>query len=174
MLASSLTVREEEEGTLKTLQRLPISRTSVVLAKWAALCVLTATIALAAFVGVLLGIAIIGESVDLEALISASLLLWLLTLSVASITFMVGLSSGRRGLTIAFASIFLVVNILVATMAAGIDSLKEVAKFTLYYYYNTPKLIIENPELSHVMVFAAAIALSLAITLFFYRRRDIN
>jgi ABC-2 type transport system permease protein len=174
VMAINLTATEEENGTLKTLQSLPISRTKVVLAKWASLAVITAVVCAAAIPAVVIGAAFIGHTLDIWPLAGATLLLWLLTFGVASFTMMLGLGLGRKGLAVGMASLFAFYNIFMSTLAPSVKDLKEVYKATLYYYYDTPKLMIGSFDWSHVAVLAVMAIVFGLVGLVLYQRRDVQ
>lgn len=174
VMAINLTATEEENGTLKTLQTLPISRTSVVLAKWVSLAIITAVVCAAVIPAVWLGVVAIGQSVDIGPVVNATLLLWLLTLGFASFTMMLGLGLGRKGLAVGIASLFAFYNIFLSTLAPSVDNLKDVYKVSLYYYYNNPKLVISGVDWKHVAILGAAALLFGLVGLLLYRRRDVE
>lgn len=174
VMAINLTATEEENGTLKTLQALPISRTKVVLAKWMSLAVITAVVCAAAVPSVWLAVLAIGNCIDMWPVVAAALSLWLMTFGVASFTMMLGLGLGRKGPAVGLASLFAFYNIFLSTLAPSVDSLKNVYKVSLYYYYNNPKLVISGLDWSHVAILAAAALAFGLVGLMLYRRRDIE
>ncbi|SRR6266550_3838347 len=174
VMAVNLTVSEEEAGLLKTLQTLPISRTKVVLAKWLGLAVITAVVCAAALPGVLLGVALIGETISFSGVALAVFMLWLLTLSVASLTLMIGFVSGKKGLTVGIASLLGFANIFLSTLAPSVKDLQGVYKWTLYYYYNNPKPIVDPFDWAHVAILATAAIVFMMVAVLFYRKRDIE
>ena len=174
VMAINLTATEEENGTLKTLQTLPISRTKVVLAKWISLAIITAVISAAAIPGVWLGVLAIGQSADMGPVAGAAFLLWLLTLGFASFTMMLGLGIGRKGLAVGIASLFAFYNIFLSTLAPSVERLKDIYKATLFYYYDNPKLVIESPDWRHAAVLGVALLVFGLAALFLYRRRDVE
>jgi ABC-2 type transport system permease protein len=174
VMAINLTATEEENGTLKTLQTLPISRVSVVLAKWISLGIITAVVCAAAIPAVWLGVLTIGHSIDIWPVVGAVCMLWLMTFGFASFTMMLGLGIGRKGIAVGIASLFAFYNIFLSTLAPSVARLKDVYKVSLYYYYNNPKLIITDINWAHVGILAAALVVFGLAAILLYQRRDIE
>ncbi len=175
VMAVGLTVSEEESGTLKTLQSLPIARRSVVIAKWLSLGLITGLVTFAAVPGVLIGAALINKgTIDAGDLLYATTLLWLLSFGVAAFGFMVGFATGRKSLTVGLVSLFAVYNIFLAWFASSVDWLQDVYKFTLYYYFNNPQPVVGGVDWWHVVVLAAAPVVFGLVGLVVYQRRDIE
>ncbi len=169
----NLSVSEEDKGTLKTLQTLPIGRIKTVTAKWLAILIMSMVIAAACGVGVLVGVVSIHETVGMNHVLESSFLIWLLTASTASLTLMLGLATGKKGLTTLIASLYVAANILIPTLAANIKDLEFAAKFTLYHYYEQPAIFISAIDWKHAAVMSGVAIVSLLIAAFFYRNRDI-
>jgi ABC-2 type transport system permease protein len=174
IIAMNLSVHEEESGTLKTLQSLPISRARVILAKLFAIFVMTAVVTFFAFPSTLLGAVSIGEQIEAGPLFLGVIMLWLFTLSMSSFCFMIGSALGKRGLAVGISSLFAVYNVLIAMMAPAITELQRLHTFTLYYYYNNPRVIVHDLDWVHVAVLIGATICSGLLALFFYHRRDIQ
>jgi len=174
VMAINLTATEEENGTLKTLQALPISRWRVVVAKWVSLAVITAIVCAAVIPAVWLGVLAIGHSMDMWPVVGATGVLWLMTLGFATFTMMLGLGIGRKGVAVGLASLFAFYNIFLSTLAPSVDGLKNVYKVSLYYYYSNPKLIIAGIDWKHVIILAAVTVVFGLAALAMYQRRDIE
>ncbi len=173
MVGINLSVTEEDKGTLKTLQTLPIGRLKTVSAKWLTVVILSLVVAAACGVGVLVGVFSIHETVSMSRVLESSFLMWLLTASTASLTLMLGLATGKKGLTTLIASLFVAANILIPTLAVNIKDLEFAAKFTLYHYYEQPAIFINAIDWKHAAIMGAAAIAGLLIASFFYRNRDI-
>lgn len=174
VMAINLTATEEENGTLKTLQSLPISRVKVFMAKWTSVGIITAVVCAATIPAVLIGAAIIGHTLAFWSLTGATFLLWLLTFGTASFTLMLGLGIGRKGLAVGVASLFAFYNIFLSTLAPSVKDLQDVYKATLYYYYNSPKLMLGSFDWAHVGILIGAALVFGLVGLLLYQRRDIE
>ena len=174
VMAVSITVSEEEDGALTTLQSLPVSRMSVALQKWMALVVILAIISSGAIAGTMLGVFLINHSVGFGAVVVAALQLWLLGVAMMSFVFMLGMGTGIKPLTVAAGSLFAVYNFLIASLATSVADLSTAHKATLYYYYNNPKLIIEAADWLQALILAGVSLGFLAIAIMLYRRRDMR
>lgn len=173
MAAIGLSVTEEDRRQLKTLQALPLSRMGVFFAKWAVLVVCMALVAGAAFLGILLATVMINESLPKKDLLGAAGMLALLAVSITSITYAFGMATGRKGLTTLLASVFVVGNILIPSMAKSVEALEPYQYVFPYYYYMNPGLITEPVDWLHVAILAGISVASISIAALVYLKRDI-
>lgn len=169
-----LTVGEEERGTLKTLQTLPVSRTKVVLAKWLVIVIATLLISVAAGLSVVIGSLLINEELFLRQILEASFAMWLLTLAVAGVVFALSMATGRKGLSSGLGSLFVAATIIVPTVTISTPELEPLAKSSLYYYFMKPRVFIEPPEPLYLALFAGVSLVGLLVAWAVYTRRDIS
>lgn len=173
MTAIGLSVSEEDRRQLKTLQALPLARLSVFFAKWLVLVVCMSLVAIAAFVGILLATTLIDESLPKRDLLSATAMLGLLAISITSLTYSFGMATGRKGLTTLLASVFVVGNILIPSMAKSVEALEPYQYFFPYYFYISPELITQPIEWLHVAILVGVSIVSVSVAALIYLRRDI-
>lgn len=169
-----LTVAEEERGTLKTLQSLPVSRVQIALSKWIVIFKSTLLLSIVTGIAVLLSGILIGEEISLWQTTHASFIMWLLVLSVASIVFMLAMSTGKKGLTTGLSSLLLAATIIIPTVTIATPDLEPLAKSSLYYYYMEPSVYLNTPEPAHIGLFVAVTIISTVIGILFYSKRDIT
>jgi ABC-2 type transport system permease protein len=173
MSAIGLSVGEEERRQLKTLQALPLSRMSIFFTKWAVLVVCMIVVSVATFIGILFSIMIIDETISKSHLAEAVGMLALLAVSIMSVTYSFGMATGRKGLTTLLASVFVVGNILIPSMAKSVEALEPYQYFFPYYFYMNPGLITESIEWLHVGVLVAISLVSISVAALIYLKRDI-
>lgn len=173
MAAIGLSVGEEERRQLKMLQSLPLSRIKVFFAKWIVLVVCMSVVSLAAYGGIVLSVALIDESIPKRDLASAIMMLGLLCISIMSVTYAFGMATGRKGLTTLLASVFVVGNILIPSMAESVEALEPYQYIFPYYYYINPGLITEPIEWLHVGVLVGVSVCSVSVAALLYLKRDI-
>lgn len=173
MVAIGLSVGEEDRRQLKMLQTLPLSRMKVFFAKWAVLIVCMIIVSIAAFAGIILSTMLIDESISKNDLASAMMMLGLLCISITSVTYAFGMATGRKGLTTLLASVFVVGNILIPSMAESVEALEPYQYVFPYFYYMNPGLITEPIEWSHVGVLIGISVFSILVSGLVYLKRDI-
>lgn len=174
LLAVGLTVGEESKGQLRTLIALPISRRSVIAAKWLAMAVICAIASFAVAVGVYVGLLQIGETIDTVTLWSLVAMLGLLTLAVATIVFGIGLATGSRALTLTIGVIAAAGSYLLTTFAQGVAALKDFEWLSILYYFPAPEIAAGTFDVNNIFVYLGLIAVFLVAAFIFFPRRDVK
>lgn len=157
ILAVSLTVSEELSGKLYQLLAQPISRLNILMQKyWAGVAIvcMTQLVAVIAIVG---GIIMINESVPWIELMICLCLSVMLSITLFSIAFGVGVFSGNRGITILSSVIVVFGGYLVTSFASQVSWLEFINYASLFYYYD-PILAIRDgiPWFSYVLFVSVA------------------
>lgn len=172
LLGISALAKEEGGHTAEFLLTHPVSRTRVVSEKLLAVAVSIAVFNLAAIAVTLLGIALIGETVDAGALALLFLAYFLMQLETAAVTFGISafLKRNSAGIGLGLAAVFYFLNI--------VSNLTDKAEFLRYvtpFGYTEGSEILANHALN-VPQLAAGLVFSLTgIGLAFrkYRSKDI-
>jgi hypothetical protein len=89
---------DEHDGTLLMVLARPVRRSSLFVQKYAALFVMVTVVASTYFFGAVLGGWILSEPVPYAVFLQASVMVWLLGLSLATVTYAIGVATGRKGL----------------------------------------------------------------------------
>ena len=166
-------VGDEDRGTLETLLAQPVSRSHVFLQKFAAAATLTGLACIAIVLGVVASFPIIHGSMNVLHLIAAAFGCWLISLIFGTLTYTVGMATGKRGLTIGVSSGLAFVTYLISSMAPAVDKLSVAQKFTPFYYYNVPTIAQHGLKLHNLAVLLASILIMLAISVLMFRNRDL-
>jgi ABC-2 type transport system permease protein len=170
---SSASAGDENRGTLETLLAQPIARGQVFWQRFIAGTLLVgvacATIALA----VLVSFPIIHGSMSLGRLAEATFGCWLISMVFGAITYAVGAATGRKGLTIGFASGLAFMSYLVSSLAPAVDKLDFAQKITPFYYYNTPVIADQGLQAKNVLLLLAVIAVTIMAGYSVFVRRDL-
>ncbi len=174
LLATGLTVAEEDKGQLRTVISLPISRRVVVMAKWLAAMLISGLAVLGTVAGVLLGTLVINESLDGMVLVRLGFLAWLMVGGLATIILATGLATGKRGLTTIVALVVAIGGFLLTTFAQAVDWLEPFAPLSFFHYFPAVDIAEGTIELGNVVFYATCIVLALIVTLIFFPRRDIK
>src|SRR5690606_18328557 len=121
LLAIGLTVAEEDKGQLRTIVSLPVSRRSIVTAKWLAAVLISGLAVCGTVAEVVLGVLVINESLDPMVLVRLVLLAWLMVAALATIILAVGLATGKRAVTTIIALVVAIGGFLLTTFAQAVN-----------------------------------------------------
>jgi len=174
LLAIGLTVGEEDRGQLRTLIGLPISRRSIIFAKWLAIVIICFIASLATVVGIEVGLLVIGESIDQMVLVRLGLFTWLLVTSLATIIFAVGLATGKRALTTAIAIVLTIGSFLLSTFSQAVDWLADYEYLSFFHYFPAVDIAKGTIEWGNVVFYGVCLVVALVATWIFFPRRDVK
>lgn len=174
LLAVGLTVAEEDKGQLRTLISLPISRRSIVIAKWLAIVVICFAASLAAVVGVTVGVLVIGEELEHMVLVRLGLFTWLLITALATLIFAVGSATGNRALTTAIGIIVAIGSFLLSTFSQSVDWLKDYEWLSFLHYFPATDIAKGTVEWGNVTFYLVLIVASLLLAFICFPRRDVK
>jgi ABC-2 type transport system permease protein len=166
-------VGDEDRGTLETLLSLPVSRLKVFWQKFAGTAVLTGLASIGIMLGVLVSFPIIHGSMGLYNLLTATVACWLIGLVFGTITYALGASTGKRGLTIGLTSGLAFGAFMISSLAPAVDKLSTVQKFTPFYYYNVPSIALNGIKFTNMLVLLAGMAVLLLISAAIFKNRDL-
>lgn len=174
ILAIGLTVAEEEKGQMRMLLGLPLSRVSVLLAKWGAIIAISLVTTLAAAIGIELGLVVISESLGWAILLRLCVMMWLLSVTLATVIFAIGLASGRRGLTMGMAISVAIGSFILTTFARSVDWLRPYEAASIFHYFPAAEIAKDGIAIVDVFVYLAVILIFLTIGIIGFRRRDVR
>lgn len=174
LLAVGITVSEEDKGQLRTLISLPISRRSIIIAKWLAIVVISFVASFATVLGVQIGVWVIGETLDSMVLVRLGLFTWLLITALATLIFAVGSATGKRGFTTAIGIIVAIGSFLLSTFSQSVSWLKDYEWLSFLHYFPATDIAKGTIEWGNVAFYLSLIIVSLAIAFIFFPRRDIK
>lgn len=174
LLSVGLTVAEEDKGQLRTLISLPISRRSIIFAKWLSLVGICAIAALATIAGIYLGLWQISETIEAMVIVRLVLMSGLLITALATIIFGIGLATGSRAVTTTVGIVVAVGSFILTTFAQSVDWLKDYEWLSILHYFPAPEIAQGTFEISTVFVYVGLIVAALVMALIFFPRRDIK
>jgi ABC-2 type transport system permease protein len=164
---------EENEGTLQSLLALPIKRGTAYLHKFAALTAMVGVISLCLFIGSWIGVVLIDEHIDAWQLFLCTLMAFLASLFFATLTYVVGAITGRRGIAGTAVGLFAFASFMITSLAAGISALKYVDYLSPFHYYNKPSPLIAGFQAWDALILTLVILALLAAGYRIFTRRDI-
>lgn len=173
IVGTSLLVGEENNGTLQTLLAQPVRRSSVYLQKFWALCVMVAVVCSGLFIGTLLGVVVLGESINVWRLFLATGMTWLLTLFFGVLAYSVGAFTGKRGVAGIVSGFYAFAGYMLTALASTSTALEKLNYASPFYYFNQPSVLRNGLDFGNIAVLAAGIAMLLIIGLWRFRTRDV-
>ena len=165
---------EEQAHTLDQLLGNPISRTRLYIHKSLALMVDCILPTFAVGGAILLGAVIMDYSISLTGLLQMSLSLLLLTYAIGFLALGVGGATGSKNLAIAVPAVVAVVGYLVNILVPLIESLEFTKYISILHYYIGDKPFINGITPWHALVLIAIAAISFAVGLYRFDRRDLG
>ena len=173
IIGGGILAGEESDGTLQSLLALPVKRTSVYWQKFAAVAVIVGIVTLMLFLGSLLGVVLVGESVGIGSVFLATVAAFLVTLFFAALTFSIGAITARRGIAGAAVGLFAFATFMLTSLANGISALKYPDFLSPFHYYNKPSPLTGEMQLVEPLVLLIASLILLAIGHQVFVKRDI-
>lgn len=174
LFAASFISGEIENKTIDLLLANPVSRTKILLEKYLSLVVMLILVNAALFIGVITGLAYIGEETNLKWLVYTHILFMPLLLAVGAYsTFLsVVFDDSRRALYWGFGILF--GSFILDSISLMTEKYAPVSKVTLFYYFDPGKnLILHEIEWGNVTVLLAVAVLFLVAAVVWFNKRDI-
>lgn len=173
ILATGLTVREEESGDLRTTLATKLSRTRLVTEKFIAAIIIVMLLNLAAIAGIYIGLISLSETMPHELLWKLFALSCLFGVTAFVIPFSVALATGKRGITM-FIGLFVAIgSYILTTFARSVDWLKDWEPLSLMHYYDTASIRHGSFDNVDTVVLGLIIVFALTVATAVFRKRDI-
>jgi ABC-type transport system involved in multi-copper enzyme maturation permease subunit len=173
ILLTGLLAGDENEGTLQTLLTYPVRRSKTYLHKLAAGALLVGIVTFGFFLGSWIGALIIGESVDLWRLLQATLMAWLVSMSISLLGFALAAITGKRALSGSIAGAYAFVMYVITSLVATVKDLRPVEYFSPFHYFNHPSPLKGAFSFSDMFILLAACMVFIALGYFIFVRRDV-
>lgn len=174
ILAVGLSIKDEEDGYLRILLALPMSRIKLLFGKLFAIVTICLIATIATIAGLWIGIALIGETFDWIVIFNLSFMMFLLSVCMTTLFYCIGLASGKRGLTMGLGIIVAAGSFLLTTFAKSVDWLQPYEKISLFHYFPPAEIIQNGISLSDVVVLSGITIISIIFAIIFFRRRDVR
>ncbi len=173
-IGGGLLSREEDEGSLDLLLANPVPRWRVALEKFAALIAFTVIVALACWVGLLLGIAVINVEAGDVHLLDGMLSLTALTLFFAALTYCLTCLKRGRGLAIGVGAGLAVVTFFTNSLADLANLPEWSRRFSPWYYYGGDVILAEGIKWEHFGLLIGLTVLLVALGVWGFSQRDLG
>ena len=174
ILASGLTTTEENDGQMRTLAAMPISRVGILTAKWFGGVFISIIITLATAAGIGMGLAVINESLDIQVLVRLCSMMLLLSVAIFTMIFSIGLISGKKGITTGLGVVITVGSFLLTTFATSVDWLVSYERFSILHFFHAPEIAKGTIVAGDVAIYVSIIVVFMIAAILTFRRRDLN
>ncbi len=164
---------DEEAGTLDLLLSYPVTRTQVVLQRFAAMGVATLIVGSAVL---LVLVAIAGPSeldIPVARMIAMVLHLVLLGICFGSIALALGAALGRRGLVLAVTAVVAISSYFANTLAPQVDAIAWLQKLSPFYYYSGGQPLRNGLQIGDVSILLVVVTLLIGVGTIAFNRRDV-
>lgn len=171
---SGLVARDAERGALEFLLSQPVRRSQVVLAKSLVFLTVLAAIMAASVVGMLVGAALMGQSLSVANLLLAHLQAFVLVVAVAAYASLFSVLFLNNSRALMLSGLLTAAMYILNFVGPALGFFQWLQKGSLFYYFQGITLLLEGQLNLAGLVFHAAVAVVvLAATVVLFERRDI-
>lgn len=172
--ASATLAGEEESGILAVVLSCPLGRKSLVVSKAAAIAIVVALIALAAWLGLIMGVAAAGGGIPITRMAALALQLAFFGFATGALAVAFAGATGNRALTTGAVSAIVILGWLVNSFAPLAGALGWLRYLSLYYYYAGHDPLSHGLWIFGLVVLAGVSVVCTAIGAYGLSRRDLR
>ena len=172
--ATAATAGEEEDRILALVLAHPIRRSRLVAAKAAAIALLVLVIALAAWVGLIAGVAAGGGGISIGHMTAIALQLAFFGLATGAVALALGAGTGRRALASGGAAAVAILGWLVNSFAPLVSAIGWLKYLTLFYYYAGKDPLTRGVDVTGLVVLGLVTVVMIALAIVGFERRDLR
>jgi len=172
--AVSVSAGEEEAGILALVLAQPVTRARLIGAKAGAVAIRVAAIALACWLGLIIGVAFGGGGISAKNLGAYCLHLLLFGLAIGALALAVGAGTGRKGLAAEVAAAVAVGGWLINGFAPLVDAIAWLRYLSPFYYYAHNDPLTRGADLVDLAVLAVVAATLTALAIVGMEHRDLR
>lgn len=173
IVCTSLLAGEENKGTLQTLLSMPISRTRVYFEKFLAVIVMLSVASLSLLLAIVVGAAIIGESIPYVNIVLATFMQLLLALSLSALAYGAGAATGKRTVAGTLAGVYTFAAYMVTALAGTADVLKYANNFSIFKYFMNTKILENGITLNNMIPMIILLLGSIVVGWYVFVRRNV-
>ena len=172
--AAAITAGEEEDRILALVLAHPIARSRLVLAKAGAIVAVVVMIAVAAWVGLLVGVALGGGGIGVGHMAAFAVHLAFFGFALGAVAVALGAGTGRRALAGGVAAGVGVVGWLINGFAPLVGALDWLKYLSLFYYYAGHDPLTQGIDLGDLVVLGVVAVALTALAVLAFERRDLR
>lgn len=172
--AATVTAGEEEDGILALVLAHPIRRSRLIASKAAAIGAVVLIIALATWLGLIVGVALGGGGIALAHMAALALQLAFFGLATGAVAIALGAGGGRRSIAAGVAAAVAIVGWLINSFAPLVSGLGWLKYLSLFYYYAGHDPLTQGVDIPGIIVLGAVTAVLTAVGIVAINRRDLR
>lgn len=179
VIGLNVTINDEERGIMDMMPSLPITRAALIVERTLAYAVLLIGVILISFAGLMIGVnmtPVLAEGISMERMIVGTLNMIPGSLVMLAFTVFVGAALRRRAAAAGLAAAFIVGSYLIDTLgrSAADSPFGALRAISFYSYYDGAGVIQNGLVIGNVALLLIVTLALVALSLTFYRRRDIG
>ncbi|WP_283137807.1 ABC transporter permease [Rhizohabitans arisaemae] len=174
LLANRAIAVPEGKGTLELTLALPLSRSRIVLERWAAVAVGLLIVTVVSFALVTTMVALVDMNVEVDRVLAAHTGLYLLALLVGTLALAIGAITGRKAVALAASGGVAVASYAIESLAKNVDAISWLRWVSPFRYYADGNPLRLGWPVGDYLILAAAIAVLLFTAVRAFDRRDVG
>jgi ABC-2 type transport system permease protein len=178
LYAASLLARtiagEEEENTLDLLAANPVSRTRILVEKWAALVVVLVVLGAVLVGALMVGDRVFGLGIPPSGYAGAATMAVLLALGFGTLALVLGAWGVSRGAAMGATAAAAVTSFLLNSLGAAVPELETVRRISPFYYYESTTPLRNGLDPLHSAILGGIVLVLLLLAIPGFRRRDLG
>lgn len=172
--ASATTAGEEEDRILALVLAYPVSRSRLVTAKGVAIATIVLIIALATWIGLIVGVALAGGGITIAHITALAVQLAFFGLATGALAIALAAGTGRRSLATGVAAGIAILSWLINSFAPLITGIGWLKYLSLFYYYAGHDPLTRGVDIPGVIVLGLVTLLLTGAGVVGIERRDLN
>lgn len=172
--ASAATAGEEEDRILGLVLAYPVRRSRLVAAKAAAIAAIVLVIALATWVGLIVGVAVGGGGITVAHITALCVQLSFFGFATGALALALGAGTGRRSLATGVAAAAGVLGWLINSFAPLVSAIAWLKYLSPYYYYARHDPLTHGVDIPGLAVLGLVALLLTALAIVSIERRDLQ
>ena len=172
--ASAATAGEEEDRVLALVLAYPISRSRLVAAKAAGIAAVVLTIALATWIGFIVGVALAGGGISIAHITALAVHLAFFGLATGALAIALAAGTGRRSFASGSAAAIAILGWLINSFAPLVSGLSWMRYASLFYYYAGHDPLTRGIDITGVIVLGLVAVVLMAAGVWRIERRDLT
>lgn len=172
--ASATTAGEEEDRILALVLAYPVSRSRLVTAKSVAIATIVLIIALATWIGLIVGVALAGGGITIAHITALAVQLAFFGLATGALAIALAAGTGRRSLATGVAAGIAILSWLINSFAPLITGIGWLKYLSLFYYYAGHDPLTRGVDIPGVIVLGLVTLLLTGAGVVGIERRDLN
>ncbi len=172
--ASAVTAGEEEDGILALVLAHPIRRSRLIASKAAAIGAVVLIIALATWIGLIVGVALGGGGIAIGHMAALAVQLAFFGFATGAVAIALGAGNGRRSTASGVAAAVAIVGWLINSFAPLVSALAWLKYVSLFYYYAGRDPLTRGVYVPGIIVLGVVTVVLTAIAMVGIDRRDLR